>query len=174
MPSQKKKRTPNFFFFSFVSSQLTKYCKILTLDIADLFDVSSVLSEVGLMVIVGLLSSKLPFLSSTTTDSDDPSLMSRSLDWSPFITDLTLLSLSFTESVTSVLSHSSLQLFTELSTPNVQSLSWLVEMECFFEGAELYITWFSDLWLNGKKFLKWKNIKNKNNPRNTCYSQPNI
>lgn len=142
-------------------------------DIADLFDVSSVLSEVGLMVIVGLLSSKLPFLSSTTTDSDDPSLMSRSLDWSPFITDLALLSLSFTESVTSVLSHSSLQLFTELSTPNVQSLSWLMEMECFFEGAELYITWFSDLWLNGEKILIWKNIKNKKNPRNTSYSQPN-
>lgn len=144
-------------------------------DIADLFDVSSVLSEVGLMVIVGLLSSKLPFLSSTTTDSDDPSLMSRSLDWSPFITDLALLSLSFTESVTSVLSHSSLQLFTELSTPNVQSLSWLMEMECFFEGAELYIIWFSDLWLNGKKFLIWKKYKEqKKPPRNTCYSQPNI
>lgn len=34
MPSKKKKkRTPNFFFFSFVSSQLTRYCKILTLGI---------------------------------------------------------------------------------------------------------------------------------------------
>lgn len=130
-------------------------------EIADLFDVSSVLSEVGLMVMVGLLSSKLPFLSSTTTDSDDPSLISLSLDWSPFITDLALLSQSFTESsLTSVLSHSSLQLFIELSTPNVWSLSWLMEMECFFKGAELCITWFSDLWLKVMTFFIKKNTTN--------------